>query len=55
MRSRSGGDGVVLRGHLGPGQATGRSGGVVINTATGVLARYYHPYARFLAPAAAMC
>jgi predicted alpha/beta hydrolase len=42
-------DGVVLRGHL--WQATcGRScGSVVVNAATGVLARYYHHYARFLA------
>jgi predicted alpha/beta hydrolase len=49
-------DGVVLRGHLWPrtggdlpGTAGGDHGSVIINTATGVLARYYHPYARFLA------
>jgi predicted alpha/beta hydrolase len=41
-------DGVVLGGHLWSGQDTG-AGTVVINPATGVLARYYHYYARFLA------
>lgn len=41
-------DGVVLHGHL--WRATGEaSGSVIINNATGVLARYYHRYARFLA------
>lgn len=41
-------DGVVLGGHLwcAGGEATAS---VVINPATGVLARYYHRYARFLA------
>lgn len=42
-------DGVVLGGHLwtaGGGQSTG--GTVIVNPATGVLARYYHYYARFL-------
>jgi len=41
-------DGVVLGGHFwrsGEGQA----GSVIINPATGVAARYYHRYARFLA------
>jgi len=41
-------DGVRLGGHVWPAQ--GRSqGAVVVNAATGVLARYYHRYARFLA------
>lgn len=41
-------DGVSLNGHLWPArrQATGR---VIINPATGVLGRYYHYYANFLA------
>lgn len=41
-------DGVVLHGHVWParGQANAR---VIINPATGVLARYYHYYADFLA------
>jgi predicted alpha/beta hydrolase len=40
-------DGVELRGHL--WSAGGRSSGsVIINPATGVAARYYHYYARFL-------
>lgn len=54
-------DGVTLGGHLwlagrddGPGdpapnRESGPAGSVVINPATGVLARYYHRYARFLA------
>lgn len=42
-------DGLVLRGHLWPGLGVEPAGSVVINAATGVLARYYHPYARFLA------
>jgi predicted alpha/beta hydrolase len=41
-------DGLVLHGHVWParGEATGS---VIINPATGVLARYYHYYADFLA------
>ena len=39
-------DGVLLAGHLWQG---GSRGLVVINAATGVLARYYHRYAAFLA------
>lgn len=41
-------DGVVLRGQLWPaaGEAIGT---VIVNCATGVAARYYHRYARFLA------
>lgn len=42
-------DGVRLGGHLWHGQGT--LGVVVINAATGVLARYYHRYAAFLASA----
>lgn len=41
------GDGVILAGHLWPGG--GHRGLVIINAATGVLARYYHRYAAFLA------
>jgi predicted alpha/beta hydrolase len=41
-------DGVVLHGHLWRATAGG-AGQVIINPATGVLARYYHRYARFLA------
>ncbi len=43
-------DGVILQGHLWrpDGEACGT---IIINAATGVLARYYHPYARFLAAA----
>ncbi len=41
-------DGLALRGHF--WSAEGRSNGsVIINPATGVAARYYHYYARFLA------
>jgi predicted alpha/beta hydrolase len=43
-------DGVALGAHL--WTASGRHpahGTVIVNPATGVLARYYHPYARFLA------
>ncbi|WCM25976.1 alpha/beta fold hydrolase [Sphingomonas sp. QA11] len=43
------GDGVVLGGHLCHGHGDARVGSVIINCATGVLARYYHRYARFLA------
>jgi predicted alpha/beta hydrolase len=42
-------DGVVLGGHLWKRSTGQTSGNVVINPATGVLARYYHHYARFLA------
>ncbi|MCA1299027.1 alpha/beta hydrolase family protein, partial [Stappia indica] len=42
-------DGVVLGGHLWRGTDNGRRGQVIINPATGVLARYYHRYAQFLA------
>jgi predicted alpha/beta hydrolase len=41
-------DGMTLGGHLWPSSG-GASGSVIINPATGVLARYYHRYARFLA------
>ncbi|TXI06315.1 MAG: alpha/beta fold hydrolase [Rhizobium sp.] len=43
------GDGVVLGGHLWRAEPGRPNGSVVINPATGVLARYYHRYARFLA------
>ena len=42
-------DSVVLGGHFWPAQGRTPLGAVVINPATGVLARYYHRYARFLA------
>jgi predicted alpha/beta hydrolase len=42
-------DGVRLGGHLWAGTGNSACGAVVINPATGVLARYYHAYARFLA------
>ena len=42
-------DGVTLGGHLWPAHGKTHCGSVVINPATGVLARYYHYYARFLA------
>lgn len=43
-------DGVELGGHLWPATAPGPvHGAVVITPATGVAARYYHRYARFLA------
>lgn len=41
-------DGVALGGHLWRASTETPSGLVVINPATGVLARYYHYYARFL-------
>ena len=44
-------DGVVLRGHLWQGDAASVIGSVIVNPATGVAARYYHRYARFLAEA----
>ncbi|HEX7817492.1 serine aminopeptidase domain-containing protein [Dyella sp.] len=42
-------DGVLLGGHLWRSAGDHPAGMVVINPATGVLARYYHYYARFLA------
>lgn len=42
-------DGVVLRGHLWEAAAIAKAGRVVMNPATGVPARFYHRYARFLA------
>lgn len=42
-------DGVVIHGHLWATGATEPHGRVILNPATGVLARYYHRYARFLA------
>lgn len=42
-------DGVRLGGHLWRAMAGPAAGGIVINPATGVAARYYHRYARFLA------
>lgn len=42
-------DGYPLGGHFWPASATPHRGTVIINPATGVLARYYHYYARFLA------
>lgn len=42
-------DGVELRGHLWSAISDHSNGSVVINPATGVAARYYHYYARFLA------
>lgn len=42
-------DGVTLGGHLWRAAAGCAAGSVIINPATGVAARYYHRYARFLA------
>lgn len=42
-------DGVVLRGHVWSTPETSPCGRVIVNPATGVVARYYHRYARFLA------
>jgi predicted alpha/beta hydrolase len=42
-------DGYRLAGHLWRSARSGVAGTVVINPATGVLARYYHYYARYLA------
>lgn len=42
-------DGVMLRGHVWSGRVDPRCGTVVVNAATGVRARYYHYFARFLA------
>jgi predicted alpha/beta hydrolase len=43
------GDGVVLGGHFWLAEKVKPEGSVIINPATGVLARYYHRYAQFLA------
>lgn len=43
------GDGVCLSGHIWQAQRYDDANTVIINPATGVLARYYHRYARFLA------
>lgn len=43
------GDGVRLGGHWWPGSEGAGAGTIIVNPATGVLARYYHRYARFLA------
>ena len=42
-------DGVGLGGHLWTAKGDARVGSVIVNGATGVRARYYHRYARFLA------
>ena len=42
-------DGYLIRGHHWSRAATPRIATVIINPATGVLARYYHPLAKFLA------
>jgi predicted alpha/beta hydrolase len=42
-------DGVTLGGHLWRAADGGSCGSIIVNAATGVLARYYHRYARFLA------
>lgn len=42
-------DDVVLGGHLWRAETNAPLGSVIINPATGVLARYYHRYAQFLA------
>ncbi len=42
-------DGYALGGHLWSCRQSAARGAVIINPATGVLARYYHRYARFLA------
>lgn len=41
-------DGVRLGGHLWRANKAHPIGTVIVNPATGVLARYYHSYARFL-------
>ncbi|PSJ60334.1 alpha/beta hydrolase [Mesorhizobium soli] len=48
-------DGVKLGGHLWPALGRTRCGSVVINPATGVLASYYHRYARFLSERGFTC
>lgn len=42
-------DGLSLHGHLWESASRGAAGKVIINPATGVPARFYHRYARFLA------
>lgn len=42
-------DGMALRGHIWPHVRGEKAGTVIVNPATGVLARYYHRYAAFLA------
>jgi predicted alpha/beta hydrolase len=42
-------DGVVLGGHLWHAQGDPQAGSIIVNCATGVPARYYHRYARFVA------
>lgn len=42
-------DGISLGGHLWRAGGGKAAGSIIINPATGVLARYYHRYARFLA------
>ncbi|MDR3515874.1 MAG: alpha/beta fold hydrolase [Azospirillaceae bacterium] len=42
-------DGVILGGHLWSSPGVARHGTIIINPATGVLARYYHDFATFLA------
>lgn len=42
-------DGVALHGHIWSAAGQRSNGNVIINPATGVAARYYHYYARFLA------
>ncbi|MDH6230436.1 putative alpha/beta hydrolase [Mesorhizobium soli] len=48
-------DGVKLGGHLWPALGRTHYGSVVINPATGVLASYYHRYARFLSERGLTC
>lgn len=42
-------DKVALRGHIWPHARGEKAGTVIVNAATGVVARYYHRYAAFLA------
>ena len=44
-------DDVILQGHLWRPPAGSAGDTIIVNPATGVLARYYHRYARFLAEA----
>jgi len=41
-------DGVILGGHIWTAETAKPHGSVIVNPATGVLARYYHRYAQFL-------
>lgn len=41
-------DGYRLHGHFWPAEGRAEKGTVIVNPATGVLAKYYHRYARFL-------